>query len=869
MKDLKVIFWVICFAILPLPVFADDIDIANFRELLDSNVTSGDTLVFTDNLNSDATIGAHFSGLDISFDGNNYYINGNNTFGGFVLNRSSNFNGVGIRNCQGQTYQSSTFAGAIFNDGGSLEVKNAAFSENFVDAGGQNFGVAGALYNLSGGSADIDNTLFENNHTNGASSYGGAIANGYRESVYVAQMEIDNSIFRNNYAYGTVVPHGGALYNNGNVNIRNTSFENNYIYGDDSMIVYGGALYNVGTMSLDGATFDGNYAQGDTNSPSLGGAIYNNSNLTINNSVLKNNYVKSPYYADGGALYNDVNGNTTISDSLIENNRVDSSTSYSEGGALYNSGRLEIANSTLKNNFDKNNDLNDIYNNSTGVVEFNGSGTTNILSGIKGSGTLNKNGSGMLNLGGINQNYTGTFDFNAGTVNLLAGSSYFNAQNTNFADNINFNIVNNEINNINFHNLNLNGTANIFADVNFNTNTMDTISADSLGGDGTLFVRNLALHGAPENPKISIPFANDILKDSVKYTPKTIHTSIYDYRSSYDISNGNFDFIRTGFNSAILAAPIAAQLAGYLTQIDTYRNVFSNLDMVMITPPDNTTSYSKMNKLAAAENNFTFSPFLMPEQRTGIWFKPYSTFENVSLRRGPEVSNVSYGSLVGTESGLKKLKNGWYAIYGAYAGYNGSHQAWQGNGIYNNGGVLGLDTAFYKDNFFSAWTVNAGANSSEATTIDGRDNFAMLNTGIAQMSGYNLELLKRRLILQPAFLASYSFINTFNYTTSSNIRINAEPLHALQLEPRIKLIGNFKKYLQPYLCVSVVWNVIDHAKFQANDVYLPNISTEPFVQYGAGMQKRYGNRVTGFFETLIRNGGRNGIALLFGIRISI
>ena len=77
MKDLKVIFWVICFAILPLPVFADDIDIANFRELLDSNVTSGDTLVFTDNLNSDATIGAHFSGLDISFDGNNYYINGN------------------------------------------------------------------------------------------------------------------------------------------------------------------------------------------------------------------------------------------------------------------------------------------------------------------------------------------------------------------------------------------------------------------------------------------------------------------------------------------------------------------------------------------------------------------------------------------------------------------------------------------------------------------------------------------------------------------------------------------------------------------------------------------------------------------------
>ena len=383
-----------------------------------------------------------------------------------------------------------------------------------------------------------------------------------------------------------------------------------------------------------------------------------------------------------------------------------------------------------------------------------------------------------------------------------------------------------------------------------------------------IFLEKLDPIGTPKNQFISIPFADSVLKDSVNYNPQTIETPIYNYNSVYNSSNGDIELTRGGFNSSVFIPAAASQIAGYLAQIDTYKNIFSNLDMVMIQPPEVKTGYENKNKIASMKQ-FAFSPFLMPEENPGIWFKPYSTFENVSLRRGPEVSNVSYGSLVGTESGLKKLKNGWYAIYGAYAGYNGSHQAWQGNGIYNNGGVLGLDTAFYKDKFFSAWTVNAGANSSEASTVDGRDNFAMLNTGIAQMSGYNLELLKRRLILQPAFLASYSFINTFNYTTSSNVRINAEPLHALQLEPRIKLIGNFKKYLQPYLCVSVVWNVIDHAKFQANDVYLPNISTEPFVQYGAGMQKRYGDRVTGFFETLIRNGGRNGIALLFGIRISI
>lgn len=869
MKNFKIIFFVISFVVLQFPALADDIDIASFRQLLDSNVTSGDTLIFTNNLTSDETIGTHFSGLDITFDGNNYNINGNDIFGGFVLNRNSEFKDVGIRNCQGQTYQSSTFAGAIFNDGGNLNVANTSFTDNFVNAGGRNFGVAGALYNLSGGTANIDNTLFENNYTNGASSYGGAVANGYRESVYVAQMNITNSTFRNNYAYGTVVPHGGALYNNGNIDIKNTSFENNYVYGDDSMLVYGGALYNIGTMSLDNAVIDGNYAQGSEYSPALGGAIYNNSTLTINNSVLKNNYVKSPYYADGGAIYNDVNGNTVISNSLIENNRVDSSASYSDGGALYNAATLTIENSTLKDNFDKNNNLNDIFNTSTGVTEFIGNGTTTILSGVRGTGLVRKNDSGALNLGGVNENYTGMFDFNGGTVNLLAGSSYFNAQDNNFANNVNFNMVNNEISGVNFNNLHLNGTTNIFADVDFNTNKMDTISASSLDGEGTIFVRNLSLHGDLKNKDYSIPFADSVLKDSVEYTPTGIHTPIYDYKVSYDSSNGNFDFVRSGFNSAILAAPIAAQLAGYITQIDTYRNVFSNLDMVMITPPDKKTAYNSLNKLSTADKNFTFSPFLMPEQRTGIWFKPYSSFENVSLKRGPDVSNVSYGTLVGVESGLKKIKNGWYSLYGVYAGYNGSHQAWQDNSIYNNGGVLGVDTVFYRGKFFSAWTVNVGANSSEASTIDGRDNFSMLNTGIAQMTGYNFETLNRHLIIQPAFLASYSFINTFNYTTSSNVRINTSPLHALQLEPRIKLIGNFKDYLQPYICVSMVWNVIDHAKFQANDVYLPNLSVEPFVQYGAGVQKRWGERVTGFFETLIRNGGRNGVTLLLGVRISI
>ena len=450
--------------------------------------------------------------------------------------------------------------------------------------------------------------------------------------------------------------------------------------------------------------------------------------------------------------------------------------------------------------------------------------------------------------------------------NILADSVYLASPAQNFGSNVNLNLQNGQIGNINLQNLTLNGTTNIFADMNLNTKTMDTISALSLSGSGNIFVKDLKIEGTPQGEHFEIPFADAVLKDAVSYTPTQMNTPIYKYEVSYDRGNGDFEFNRLGFQTSLFSAQVAAQAAGYLAALDTYRNVFSNLDMVMITPPDSP-RYSLLNKSASVI--FPGSPVLMPEKNNGLWFKPYSVFESVGLKNGPRVSNVGYGSIIGAESGLKELSHGWYSLYGAYVSYNGSHQAFQGNSIYNNGGMLGFDAAFYRGRFFSVWTILAGASSAEASTVFGRENFAMFNTGIAQMSGYNFETIKRHLIIQPALLMSYTFINTFGYKNAANVDINTRPLNAIQIEPRIKIIGNFKDYFQPYLSVSMVWNIIDSAKFQANDVYLPNMSVKPFVQYGAGLQKRFNDRVTAFFETLLRNGGRNGVALLLGIRISI
>lgn len=81
----------------------------------------------------------------------------------------------------------------------------------------------------------------------------------------------------------------------------------------------------------------------------------------------------------------------------------------------------------------------------------------------------------------------------------------------------------------------------------------------------------------------SIQFADATLKDRVTTTlDKVVYSPIYAYDVNYDKTNGYFNFTRAGggstgstlplesYNPAVLAAPVAAQLGGYLTQLNSY-----------------------------------------------------------------------------------------------------------------------------------------------------------------------------------------------------------------------------------------------------------------------------------------------------------
>ena len=278
------------------------------------------------------------------------------------------------------------------------------------------------------------------------------------------------------------------------------------------------------------------------------------------------------------------------------------------------------------------------------------------------------------------------------------------------------------------------------------------------------------------------------------------------------------------------------------------------------------------NKTAQVLEGNTFVAYdrnILPEEHKGLWFKPYTSIERVALNNGPAVGNTAYGALVGGDSGIVGLNNGWDAIYSIYGGYNGSHQHHEGNSIYQNGGLIGGTAVFYKGNFFTGLTANVGASQAESSTTIGNEDLTMLTTGVANKTGYNFEFFNGKFIVQPSLVTSYSLINTFNHRNSIGYDISADPLHAIQVTPGLKLIGNLPKGWQPYLIFQGVWNILDKTKFKANDVALPEMSINPYFQYGVGIRKQFGEKLTGSLQAIVRSGGRNGIAFNANFRYAL
>ena len=463
-----------------------------------------------------------------------------------------------------------------------------------------------------------------------------------------------------------------------------------------------------------------------------------------------------------------------------------------------------------------------------------------------------------------------------------------------------FDMVNNNIGSTNFNTLTLNDNIKTKADVDLINETMDRITSDNYIinenklNDKLISVDYLNLLNDSTKDSVKILYADEEISSNVEYTgsnpiqvskDKIAYSPIYKYTVSYDIDEndnmGYFTFNRgnindsDSYNPSVLAPSVSSQAGAYTTQLQTLEYAFKHSDAFMALPSFERMAIINADRYALtptsdATDIGTFSPLMTKLDVSGFWVKPYTSFESIPLNNGPKVSNISYGTLVGYDSNLKHLKNGWERVLTGYIGYNGASQRYSGIDTYQNGGILGLTTTFYKNNFFNATTISTGATVGNSSTYYGDEDYTMLTAGIGNKFGYNFEFKDGKFILQPNLLLSYTFINTFDYTNAAGLKIKSDPLHALQIAPGIKFIMNTESGWQPYLRADMIWNILDKTKVTANDVRLPEMSIDPYVQYGIGVQKLFKNeRLTFFGQALVQNGGRNGVSLNAGLRWAI
>ena len=646
--------------------------------------------------------------------------------------------------------------------------------------------------------------------------------------------------FIGNSAEGVNAANGGAISmaNGAKIGVLNSNFVGNYaLSGGDAA---GGAINNGGALEKVTGSFIGNYAKSTSDSKlSLGGAIYTRGDINI--------------VADGKLI--EFSGNYTEDVRGTIPNAIFVVTS-------------ENSSPTITLNATNN-----------GTITFN----DQIDGGTTSGSTVNRDYAYNLTLTG---DKSSKIVLNNDIINAniqIEDTNVFLNNAANFAQSKSLDLVSGVLNiqnfggqTINFESFSNDGVINIATvGVNLADGTMGHIVADNYGShNGTINIQNLNIQGNSKQGSLSIRFADSEFSENVVYSGAPRHyTPVYIYDIAYNSANGNFNFLQS-YNPAVLTSAVAQQAGAYVSQLHTYNLAFEHLDYYM--------NFSKKERIAMknrkkyafsgaddARTSGVFSPLFTKNDDEAFWVKPYSSFESIPLSGGVKVSNISYGTLIGHDSELKSLKNGWQSVITTYIGYNGASQRYSGIDSWQNGGTIGATATFYKNNFFNATTINAGASSGDARTMYGAENYNMLTAGIANKTGYNMEFFEGKFIVQPSVLLSYTFVNTFDFRNAAGLKINSDPLNAIQVAPGVKLIGNTKSGWQPYLSFTMAWNLIDQTRVKANDVWLPSLSIDPYVLYGAGVQKRWSENFTVYAQVMIYNGGRRGALLNFGLRWAI
>ena len=698
-----------------------------------------------------------------------------------------------------------------------------------------------------------DNTLTNNNATitaNANLNNAGTITGTGASSLVIN----GDSVNTGTIEQGTVTTAASVtLANNGTVIVNDTLDNNGSIVGDSGVLNINATTTNAGVIE------QGTLVAGNGITLTNTGDITVKTTLANNGTVLNNGSISVAGGSNAGSITG--NGAFVNTGDFANNDYIEQDT-VTNGGTITTNSENLVAASGIANN---------------GTLVYNAGSQT--VSDITGDGSANSHVELRVNAPFVIDNtisntyidlYNSTLRF--GNSGDISGATAFNV-NGGAMDLIDGSITSTDLGTVN-----LNAQSDIGIDLDLSTLTSDSFNATVNNNGGIFNISQVNLLGTTTQDNINIHLGDMTQLGQANVTSATIElpsvmTPIRKINGR--IENGWLTYGGSGsdlsdFNPAVLATPVVAQAGMQTIMANTFQHAYEHADWYTKFPANERFSMphenpDAINHIAKGENYDKSSLSGQDKDRLAIWFKSYAAFEDVPLRQGPKAEVNSYGSLVGIDSNFQDWGRDWYGVTTGYVGYNGAKTDYPEVSSSMDGGLFGLTQTFYKNNFWTGVTANVGASFVNTRTMYGRENSTLFATGLGTQTGYNIELGGGDFIVQPIWLMNYSMIKTFDYTNAAGVKIAPKPLHTVQLNPTLRLIGNVKGW-QPYASVGMVWNFMDKTDVTANSVKLPEMSIKPYVRYDVGVQKAIGNRFTGFIQAMGYSGGRDGIDVVGGIR---
>lgn len=669
--------------------------------------------------------------------------------------------------------------------------------------------------------------------------------------------------------------NGGVLLNNGALTIKDFASSNGIFQANSGKLMLENSTFTVGKDSFINSSVETNI---DSNSKLQ---ITDNGWVTIGD--------------------NDTwNGEVSLAGGTLNYERTESASSTMTGDLIATSGNLNLLKNSYINIKSPSNIAQavsvDIQKGAT--VEISNGAEFNLDSNDKWNGLIKNELDGILKIDNVNNSAFGgmlqqnkgvsIFDNKSnitidgkdsyilgGTVEIKNGSAlnigsgvadnHFFVSDLNMTNNSALNAMNSVLNKYQISNdMIVEGKNNLSIDIDGRNKVGDTFIINNLTSNtnGTLNVADFNFIGlAPIDRQFKIRvFDANSINDKVNFTStdKEIFTPI-GYYNLQSAGGGWYTSNMTRYNPQVFRGQVAT-LASFNNQL-----MIDDMLLNHVTLDSERLLAQSKNANIYASTLPQFAPYQYKKEDGGLWYKSYVNFENLSLTQGLKVGNNSYGSLVGADFPVIKLKHGWRLMPTAYIGYNGAHQTFNGVGMYQNGGQGGLMGTFMKDNFIGSVVAYGGGYNNEMSVAGNTDRAGNWFAGTAAKLAYNFHPTKH-FTIQPTAFMSYNIFGRQNWGTDfGSMSMNSGLLNGINVAPGMNFIYA-KETWSVYATFQYMYNINEQVGGRAGNVDLASVKMEHgYIQYGLGVTKTWKDRLNSFFQIVFRNGGRTGVGFQLGL----